>query len=668
MILNQFNLQTRLTGIVLCLSLVPLLLVSLFLYYQASSSMEGTVIRASQASIGQSADGIASWFNERVMDVKDLAASAALVEVLNTGQMVSWNTEDPMLKTWIDMARTYMTEAEATRGFSGGSIVNPQGLVLCSTNRAAEGSSLAGESYFKSALAGQMVISNLFFSKALNKPCVALAAPITSSGATIGALVFSVPSGRISQIASGSVKGMGESADCFLIRADGILLTKSRHSREEDVLNKSFSTEITNALKAAISRNDLNYVFAGTYDNAAGDEVVGTGRVISIGNNPAGVIVEVDTGEALGALSVIRWSTIFAFLAAGAIMIFVSSSVARGIANPIKDCTFRLSEGTRTINDSGKSISSTSMELADGSSTQAASLEETSSSLEEIFSMSKQNAQNTEHAFSIIQNAGDKFKHASESVNRMLSSMREIQVSSQETGKIIKTIDEIAFQTNLLALNAAVEAARAGEAGAGFTVVAEEVRRLAHRSADAAHQTAELIEDSVTRSSEGVNIAKEVAASQQSTEEDFQKIRELFAEINAASREQAQGISHISESITKMDGLTQKTAAIAEESAAAAGDLHHQTGTLTEVVAQLSLLTEGSRQNGLLVESPGEEVTEVESGPVMARRPVNQARPRNVASRAGTGHSSPAPVKSVRALKKVPPPGRTASLTLDEDF
>ncbi|MGB9697824.1 MAG: methyl-accepting chemotaxis protein [Thermodesulfobacteriota bacterium] len=212
----------------------------------------------------------------------------------------------------------------------------------------------------------------------------------------------------------------------------------------------------------------------------------------------------------------------------------------------------------------GQSVSM-SQSLAEAAAEQAASLEETSSSLEEMTSMTKQNAGNAHQANSLMDNTQEVIKKADGSMRQLIASMREISTASEETVKIIKTIDEIAFQTNLLALNAAVEAARAGEAGAGFAVVADEVRNLAMRAAEAAKNTSELMADIMRKIKNGEKLVNVTAEGFRELTDSSSKVVGLIQEIAAASQEQAQGIEQINKAVTEMNNLTQKNAAAAEE-------------------------------------------------------------------------------------------------------
>ncbi|MHB8770610.1 MAG: methyl-accepting chemotaxis protein [Syntrophales bacterium] len=211
----------------------------------------------------------------------------------------------------------------------------------------------------------------------------------------------------------------------------------------------------------------------------------------------------------------------------------------------------------------------TSQVLSEAASEQAAALEETSSSLEEMSSMIGKNAENTTRANELMTQAKEMTENANSSMEKLTKSMREISQASEQTQKIVKTIDEIAFQTNLLALNAAVEAARAGEAGAGFAVVADEVRNLAMRAAEAAGNTSGLMGDIVTKVKAGERLVEVTNSAFKQVGTSSGKVVVLMGEIAAASHEQSQGIEQVNRAVAEMNGATQRNAASAEELAAA---------------------------------------------------------------------------------------------------
>jgi len=262
----------------------------------------------------------------------------------------------------------------------------------------------------------------------------------------------------------------------------------------------------------------------------------------------------------------------------------------RGITGQLRGIASHVADGARQVAEAAAQVASSSQSLAQGSSQQAASLEETSASTEQINAMTHKNAENSRMAAENMAEAGQRIQEAGHNLDQMLLSMNEINASSEKISKIIKVIDEIAFQTNILALNAAVEAARAGEAGMGFAVVADEVRNLAQRSAQAAKDTAALIEESIGKTRDGKSKLDGVAAAVLSVTESAGKVKLLVEEVKLGSEEQASGIAQVAKAVVQMQSVTQQTAASAEESASASHQMNSQSGALREAVGELNAM------------------------------------------------------------------------------
>ncbi|MBS1856206.1 MAG: MCP four helix bundle domain-containing protein [Acidobacteria bacterium] len=265
---------------------------------------------------------------------------------------------------------------------------------------------------------------------------------------------------------------------------------------------------------------------------------------------------------------------------------YISRSINHGLIAIAGD----LHAGSEQLQSAAGQIAAASQTLAQGSSQQAASLEETSASGEEINAMAQRNTENTQEAARVVASSQREFQRASASLEEMIAAMAAINTESGKIARIIKVIDEIAFQTNILALNAAVEAARAGEAGMGFAVVADEVRGLAQRSAQAARDTAGLIEESIARSGEGKGKVDRLAEVLRLVAGESDRVKTLVDEVNFGSQEQARGINQIAGAIGQMQQVTQRAAASAQESASAARELNAQSETMKSIVRRLNIM------------------------------------------------------------------------------
>jgi methyl-accepting chemotaxis protein len=261
----------------------------------------------------------------------------------------------------------------------------------------------------------------------------------------------------------------------------------------------------------------------------------------------------------------------------------------RAMNESLRDIVNEVRHGTDTIATASNEIARGNLDLSNRTEQQAGSLEETASAMEQLTSTVTQNADNARQANQLAATASDIASQGGEVVGQVVQTMEGITESSRRIADIISVIDGIAFQTNILALNAAVEAARAGEQGRGFAVVASEVRSLAQRSAGAAKEIKELIDDSVQKVSAGSALVERAGSTMNEVVASVRRVTGVVAEISAATQEQSGGINEVNLAITQMDETTQQNAALVEQAAAAADSLKGQAGNLAAVVGKFKL-------------------------------------------------------------------------------
>ena len=436
------------------------------------------------------------------------------------------------------------------------------------------------------------------------EPAAFIAQPVIHEGKTELVVALQLSLDAINSVMM-QRDGMGETGETYLVGVDKLMRSDSYLDPENHTVKAAFA----NPEKGSVNTEATKGALAGVTGEKIitdynGNPVLSAFTPLSVGDTTWALIAEIDEAEAFVAINVLEKIMIVVGVLGLAGIIAIALLVTRSIANPINRTIEGLSEGAEQVASASEQVAASSQSLAEGSSEQAAGIEETSSSLEEISSMTKQNAENAGQANSLMDEAGEVVGRANSAMGDLSHSIGEISEASEETFKIIKTIDEIAFQTNLLALNAAVEAARAGEAGAGFAVVADEVRNLAIRAADAAKNTAQLIEGTVKKVNDGTQLVEKANQAFSEVADSASRVKALVAEIAAASNEQSQGIEQVNYAVTDMDKVTQQNASSAEESASAAEEMAAQAEQMKTFVDSLSVIIKGGgngrkNQNGM---------------------------------------------------------------------
>jgi methyl-accepting chemotaxis protein len=500
--------------------------------------------------------------------------------------------------------------AKATLGNSEAiNLVDTTGLVIAGSATESIGRiNISERPYFKTTMAGTPTVSDVLKSSATGNPIIVVAAPVMDGTKVRGVLINAIDLHSLSQRAVGSIKVL-QTGYAFMFDQKGMILA---HPKAELIMKTKIDEFDWGRQVLAQHDGLMNY----SYDGLDKELVFRTSKTLGWG-------IAINVPQAELTAPVRHMTTVIATIGTAALLIGIALAffTARAIAKPLTEVASQLTATSEQTAAAAQQVSSASNQLATGATQQAASLEESSSSLEELSSMTQNNTDHAREANDLAREARAAAEAGAQDMTQMGKAMEDIKASSGDIKKIVKTIDEIAFQTNILALNAAVEAARAGEAGAGFAVVAEEVRNLAQRSAQAAKETADMVEGAIAKTEHGATLSTKVGQSLQEIVAKVRRVDELVTEVATASGEQSQGVKQINTAVAEMDKLTQSNAATAEESASAAHELSAQAEHLKLAVSNLIALVEG----GHAEQAPSAATTNYRSDPAPAAAPARPA-------------------------------------------
>jgi methyl-accepting chemotaxis protein len=567
----------------IALALVPLSGVSFFAVMKASDTLESISAAHSVQQARTLAVSISSFLSEEVKLAVELSAGNTPIDVGTKVARDGVQSSSSEIEK-LDRKLSHAMKLIGT-DYEGIFVTDPLGNIYSdSADGAYKGGSIAEQDYFGKAKSGKSSIGTVVKSKKTGNPLIPVSAPISSKdGAFVGAMVTVLKADLLSDQLAGMK--IGETGYGFMIDHTGSVIA---HPRREFVLQMNIAH--TKGMEELAQKMLARQTGSGRIAPEGKQYMVGYAPVELTGWAVGVAQTEEEIGAPVYAMQKgILIIAVICFTCA----LLGSLYFSRSLARPITRVAEGLSAGADQVASAADEVASASQSLAEGASEQAASIEETSSAMEEMASMTRQNASNANQANILITETSRVVQEANSSMGALTGSMQTISTASEETQKIIKTIDEIAFQTNLLALNAAVEAARAGDAGAGFAVVADEVRNLALRAAEAAGNTQVLIEGTVSKIKGGLDLVVGTANTFTQVMGEVQRIKALVGEVAAASNEQAQGIEQINKALAEMDKVVQQNAANAEESSAASEELTAQARYLTAFVGNLMSLTRG---------------------------------------------------------------------------
>lgn len=437
-------------------------------------------------------------------------------------------------------------------------------------------------------------------------------APIKdSNGETIGVWTNRVSIDLVNSIMEDSYRNLAEggysTAELTLLDKNGVIIVDLDPTFNNGIIEANDDTDIV--LKFNLAEAGLpvaqEAVAGGRSSMISGhvrkgiDQVAGyahTKGALGYAGLGWSILIRIDEKEAMAAIINETREMIIIFISALVIVPIVSWRLAGKITKPIERISHALSENADLTRSSSQIVDRNAQALADGSVLQASNVEETSSSTEELSSMTAQTAENVSTALSNVETATTVANDANRQLEDLKVAMTEISNASDETKNIIKTIDEIAFQTNILALNAAVEAARAGEAGAGFAIVADEVRNLAQRAADAANNTSNLLDENIAKIKRGTKSVEMTNQGFKTLLEVTSNVRTSMQAIDEASKQQNHGFEQINQSITQISEITQRNAAGSEEVASTARELNGQAEAISKLSNELESIVSGHRE------------------------------------------------------------------------
>ncbi|MEW5948644.1 MAG: methyl-accepting chemotaxis protein [Thermodesulfobacteriota bacterium] len=601
------KLGTKLTVAFLIVGVIPFLVASMISLWKASSALKEQAFSQLRVAREIKKAQLEKMFSEHSEEVKQIAGLDNVrdffVEFENIGLTQGFDAEDykGALSDYDPILKVY------ARGFEDLFLISKKGDVVYSVKRNADFASnlVTGKHKdtglaraFKKALEGRVAFDDFSLYPLHGNELVSfLAAPLRDEGGTIIGVMATLHTIDDINGIMGVRSGLGKTGETYLVGQDKLMRSDSFH----DPRHRSAKASLTNPGQGKVDTPASGEALSGKVGSGVitgymGTPVLSSYSPLKVGDTTWAVIAEINKSEAFATISGIKWFiTILAVVCIAAI-IGVALLITRSITKPINAIIDDLNAGADKVAFASEKLSSSSQSLSEGTSEQSAGFEETSSSVEEMASMIKQNAENAGQANLLMIETSEVVEQANSSMAELTGSMGEISQASGETAKVVKTIDEIAFQTNLLALNAAVEAARAGEAGAGFAVVADEVRNLAMRAAEAAKNTAGLIEDTVKKIQDGSEVVAKTNEAFAKVAEGARKVRELVGEISSASDEQSQGVEQINKAVAEMDTITQQNAVNAEEFASTSDELSIQAERMQRVVDTLTAIITGSNQ------------------------------------------------------------------------
>ncbi len=645
--LRSLKLKPMLILLFLIVSLIPVILVSYMAYRSSVENIREEVYSAMDMYAGLTDAVLDDYFYERESDALVFANSRDVYQSMNILREEQWDTS----ASWLareELLDHFLSLAAQEYGFEQIFLTCPEGNIVYDSLDEIEGESIAQRDYIQGSLAGKSTWSDLFYSDVVHDICLVYSTPVYSrggSGELVGSLNILLLEDNIQSFVQEGVHELGETADAYLIDEDGLLLTDTMLGDYTSgaALNQSINTRAVELLSDPIRQGNWDFYAAEEYLDYLGNPVLGQVEVARLGDQPVGLVVEIDEEEAFAGIAEMRNVMIAIVLLSVLVIVPLGYFFANSITKPVNNIVGRLKEmaeqggdltqkievnrndelgelgeavnkmigkvreivkqavGTAidvdessgSLSSAVESVSASLEQVAASTNEFASSTQELSSSSQEMENISNEVSTRAEEGREAVNNAVEQMKEINQMVENLGGVIQGLDKRSQDIGEIVKLITGVADQTNLLALNAAIEAARAGEQGRGFAVVAEEVRKLAEQSGGAANDIADLVRatqeetgravESMNESAEKVSSGSEVIFSSGVT---FQNIIENVEQVVSKTNTVSSAAEQISSASEEIAASTEEQSSTMEEINASAEELRALAGSLRNALGQ----------------------------------------------------------------------------------
>ncbi len=560
------------------LTILCLCVISLVSYFKSRVALEQNINTHATYISASMAKQMGNWLKERKHELKNFSNE----QVFSPDKSGRFNQDFERVAS----ARLSAITKDNVL-YNTVAVANKKGIVIASSKASHLGKvKVHDRDYFKAAIQGKITISKVVSSKTTGLPVFVISTPLKNGNRISGILMGVIQLDAFTTLFIDNEK-IGDTGYLYLADKEGRLLA---HPNKKSVLSININQFDFGRQIIAQKNGMIHYSYKGVDKIVAFNRDPVSGWLVAATANKAEIFAPVyqirNLNMIIGVVSI--------FAIAGVLIMLTSA-----IVNPINRIISGMENGSDQVTATSSQVALSSQTMAGGASQQTASIEETSASMEEMSAMTKKMAGHAGKADRLTQEASGIMITANASMEKLTISMEEISSASAKTSLIIKTIDEIAFQTNLLALNAAVEAARAGEAGAGFSVVAEEVRNLAMRASDAAKDTSDMIQSTIDKINAGSELVRITGKAYGKVAQSAEEVGSLISNISETSKEQASGIDQVNAAIGEMSTVIQQNAASIEESASAAEEMNALSEQLKSFVGSLVSLVTGKASSPL---------------------------------------------------------------------